>query len=334
MNRNGIRRKWKIENRAFAAFSIVYFLLSPSAAHAISDNAGTKAGAFLKIPTDARGVAMGATMVSLAKGTEGMRWNPAGLAFTTSKEVAATHIEYYQDVSIENVSYAHPFNMSGLGANLFYLGSGDMEGRDSAGLQTGDFSAYDLVLGLGYGGRLRSRDEIGMDLYLGGQLKVIQEKIADTKYNNAAVDLGLMLDPSDTLHVGLTARNLSTGKADFPLELTGGLSYDFLPIFTSALALGYTNDAPVRISLAGEYRMPQLENSVLRLGYHTRDELDDSLDAKISWLRSASLAGLTFGGGLEMRPPQFKTLHFVVDYTMAPFGALGISHTVTVKVRW
>ena len=32
--------------------------------------------------------------------------------------------------------------------------------------------------------------------------------------------------------------------------------------------------------------------------------------------------------------PVLPTLKFNIDYAMAPFGALGISHTVTVKVRW
>jgi hypothetical protein len=38
------------------------------------------------------------------------------------------------------------------------------------------------------------------------------------------------------------------------------------------------------------------------------------------------------GGGFK--PPQFPTLKLNIDYAMAPFGALGISHTVTVKVQW
>ncbi len=308
--------------------------LVASRALAVSDNAGTKAGAFLKIPTDARGVVMGATMVSAAKGTEGLRWNPAGLAFATTKEAAGTHIEYYQEVKIENVSMAYPVENGAFGGSVFYLNSGDMEGRDNAGIATGDFSAYDVVVTGGYGGRLKSRDEVGMDIYAGAQLKVVHEKIADTKYNNAAVDLGAVFDPTDALRLGFTARNLSTGKADFPAELGGGLSYALFPLFTTSLALRYTNDAPVRVGVAGEYRMPHFENSVLRVGYQSHDEMNSSVDAKIEALRDASLAGLAFGGGIDFQPPQYKTLNFTIDYGMAPFGALGISHTVTVKARW
>src|SRR5947208_7131818 len=46
---------------------------------AVSDNAGTKNGNFLKIATDARGVALGDSVVSMAKGADALRWNPAAL---------------------------------------------------------------------------------------------------------------------------------------------------------------------------------------------------------------------------------------------------------------
>src|SRR5688572_26082635 len=57
---------------------------------AISDNAGTKNGNFLKIATDARGVALGDTIVSMVQGADAMRWNPAALGEAEGKEVSAT----------------------------------------------------------------------------------------------------------------------------------------------------------------------------------------------------------------------------------------------------
>lgn len=313
------------------------FLLSvlvAQSALAISDNAGTKNGAFLKLATDARGVALGPTMVSMAQGTEGMRWNPAALAIGEGHEAAATHIEYFQDVSIENVSFVHPLQDGTIGGNFFYLTAGDLDGRDANNVKTGDFAFYDAVLSVGYGRRVSSREDRGMDIYVGGALKAVQEKIADEQYRNVAADIGMVMDPIDNLRLGATARNLSTGKADFPKELTVGASYSTFKILTAGLAMRYSDDAPVRLGLSGECKVPEFENSVIRVGYMTHDELDNSTDAKISGLRQASLAGLSFGGGLEIRPPTLKTTHFIVDYTMAPFGALGIAHTVTVKVRW
>jgi len=344
MNTHGMGRQWTMESgprkkaflhKAVLPIAMVYCLLSPLAVYAISKNSGTSNGAFLKIATDARGVALGPAMVSMASGTEALRWNPAALGMVDAQELAATHIEYYQDVSIENVSFAYPLEQSGIGASVFYLGAGDLEGRDDVGLKTGDFTFYDAVGTVGYGRQLRSREESGMDIYLGGSLKLIQEKIADTSYQNPAFDLGVTVIPTDNLRTAVTFRNISFGKkADFPKELTGGLSYTMFRMFTGGAAVKYSDDAPVRLGISGEYKIPELENSVIRLGYQTHDDLDDSTDAKIEVFRNASWTGVTMGAGMEIRPPTLKTLYFLIDYAMAPFGALGISHTVTLKLRW
>jgi hypothetical protein len=263
-----------------------------------------------------------------------MRWNPAALGRVESQEVTATHIEYYQDVNVENVSYAHPVGEhSALGANVFYLSPGDLEGRDATGALTGDFTFYDLVGSLGIGGHLKQLNT-GADLYGGLAIKAVQEKIAEVQYLNPALDAGLLLIPNENMKIGAAVRNVSTTKADFPMEISGGLSYTFLRVFTGGVAAVYAEDAPMRYSVAGEYRFPELQNTVIRAGYRTRDDLDDSLDSKIDFFQEDSLAGITMGAGFEYRPLMFKTLRLNFDYGMAPFGALGISHTLTLKARW
>src|SRR5689334_6484673 len=103
-------------------------LLSTVPLHAISNNAGTKNGAFLNIATDARGVALGDSVVSMAKGVDALRWNPAALGVLEGKEVSATHIQYYQDVKIENVGAVYPIEEGGIAASVFYLSPGELEG--------------------------------------------------------------------------------------------------------------------------------------------------------------------------------------------------------------
>jgi hypothetical protein len=302
-------------------------------ASAIDSKAGTSNGAFLKIAADARGVALGPAIVSMAEGTEAMRWNPAALGATETKEASASHALYYQDVAITNLSYAHPLPDSAIGGSLFYLAPGALDGRDVLGNSTGDFEYHDLVASVGYGRRLRSRDE-GMEILAGAAVKVVQEKIAETQEQDPAIDLGLLLSPREFLKVGLTARNLSSGSAGFPKELTGGVSFNALRNFYGGLALTHSDDAPMRFSLAGEYRYPEWQGAVVRAGYRSHDDLDDSEDSKIKFLRNGSLAGLTAGAGFNYRLPAWKTLQLQFDYALAPFGVLGISHTVTLKARW
>jgi hypothetical protein len=307
-------------------------LLASQNVSAISDNAGTKNGNFLKIPTDARGVALGPTMVSMAEGSEGLRWNPAALAKLETKELSATHILYYQDVSVENASFAYPLEESGLGVSVFYLSPGTLDGRNVLGYATGDFKFYDLVGSLGYGRKVFTRNE-GADVYLGAAVKIVQEAIAEQQFQNPALDVGAMVSPWEDFNAGFSLRNFASGKANFPKEIVGGVSYTALRALTGALALRYTNDAPVRLGLGAEYKFSEYQ-TVVRAGYQTHDVLDNSIDSAISALRSGSLAGLTLGTGFEYRPPILQRLLLNLDYTIAPFGALGISHTVTVKMKW
>jgi hypothetical protein len=315
--------------------ALTFILLTSAAlANAVSDNAGTKNGAFLKIATDARGVALGPAIVSMAAGAEGMRWNPGALGMADSQEVSASHIQYFQGVALENVTFAYPMEQSAIAANIFYLSPGSLDGRDSLGNATGNFRFYDLVGSLGYGHRLHSRDEGGADVYLGGAIKLVQEKIAETQTQNPAIDIGILVVPDDNLRVGLSARNLSSNKANFAKEITGGASYVFLRDITAGVAARYADDAPIRYGVGAEWRFPEFEGAVVRAGYQTHDALDDSLDSGIPAFRGASVAGVTAGAGFQFAPPGMKSLRLNVDYALAPFGALGIAHTITVRVRW
>lgn len=319
---------------SMVAIALSLLLAGSDRAMAISDNAGTKNGNFLKIATDARGVALGDSVVTLAEGADALRWNPAGLATLQNKEFSGTHVEYYQDVQIENAAFAYPMEESGLAASVFYLSAGELDGRNAFGGATGDFSFYNLVGTIGYGRKMLTREE-GLDLAVGANVKIVQEKIAEQTFNNPAFDLGLASQVIDPLRVALVARNLSSSKANFPREfILGASSAFFNKTLKPALALNYANDAPLRFSVGAEYMFPEYENAVIRAGYRTRDELDDSIDSQIPVFRDAGLAGLTMGAGFNFRPPMLQQLNLGLDYAMAPFGALGISHTITVKARW
>ncbi len=339
---NGVDRgPWTV-NRIGAFVRLFLFLFitvhgTRSTVHAASKNTGTKNGNFLKIATDARGVVLGNLMTSMANGAAASRWNPAGLALTELREVTGTHVQYYQDVKIENVSYAHPIGEGGLGANLFYLSPGTLDGRDILGNKTGGFDFYDMSASLGYGHKIFSRSE-GADIYLGGQVKMVHEKIADRKFQNPALDVGVMVSPLDRLMTGLAVRNFASSKAKFPREITASASFSppwgFLKGLEAGLGLNYSNDAPVRYTIGGEYRMAEYYNTAFRAAYQNTDDLDDSEDSGIKGLRSAGIAGLRFGAGFEYRFPIARELRLGLDYAMAPFGALGISHTFTVRARF
>jgi len=317
---------------------ITLLTLYPAPCTAISSNSGTKNGDFLDLATDARGVALGDSVVSTAEGVDALRWNPAGLNTLEHKEVTGTDVEYYQSVRFNDMGFAYPMgDNSGLAASAFYLTAGSLDGRDTLGNPTGDFTFYDLVGTVGYGRKfLDHKEGDALDLSVGADVKIVEEKIADQGYQNPAFDLGVMGSALDNLQFGLTARNLASSKANFAREIVAGASYGFFnKSFYPALAVNYSDNAPLRASFSGEYRIQEWDGAAVRLGYSTHDPLDDSEDSQITFLRSASIAGLTMGAGFNYRPPILQSAVLLgIDYAMAPFGALGISHTITVKARW
>jgi len=317
------------------AWLILLSTLRPLPSLAITNNAGTKNGDFLNLATDARGVALNDSVITTVTGVDTLRWNPAGLGALDTKEVSGTHVEYYQGVQVENVGFAYPMGDNGsLAVSGFYLSAGSLDGRDNFKNQTGDFKFYDAVGTLGYGRKIFTKNE-GFDLSVGANVKIVEEKIAEQSYQNPAFDLGLIASPIDDLQLGLTARNLASSKANFAREFVAGTSYAFFnKTFFPALAVNYSNNAPLRLSVSGEYKIQEMDGAAIRAGYRTHDSLDSSEDSQIKFLRSGGLAGLTFGAGFNYRPPVLQSLLLSFDYGMAPFGALGISHTVTVKGRW
>jgi hypothetical protein len=313
-------------------FLTFYFLLFTFSLAYASSNAGSTNGNFLELPTDARGVSMGQAMISMARGSESLRWNPAGMAATDNPELSATYVQYFQGVQIENAAYSQPLENGAIGGSLFYLTAGSLDGRDDLGNATGNFQFYDLVGTLGYAQKIMTRAE-GMDIQAGAAIKVVQEVIADQSFQNPALDAGILISPVPEWNIGAAMRNLATSKADFPLDFGVGTSYTMLRQLTGAVDINYYGDAPVSLNIGAEYKFEEF-NSAVRAGYMTHNSIDDSQDSQITFLRSGGIAGLTAGAGFEWPVPFAAGLKLNFDYAIAPFGALGISHYITVKAKW
>src|SRR4051812_11247871 len=69
---------------------------------------GTDSAAFLKIPVGAGPAAMGSAYSALATDAYAPVWNPGGLGFLDSTQIAAQHVSYLESVAYEFLSIAHP----------------------------------------------------------------------------------------------------------------------------------------------------------------------------------------------------------------------------------
>lgn len=300
---------------------LIITAMTVAAAFALAAEAGTSTAAFLKIGVGARAAAMGDAAAALAEGPEALYWNPAGLATLERRAVSFTHNEWLADVRYEYAGFSYPFpavGTFGLAASLVTMG--DLVGRDEQGNYTGNFSASDLALTVGYGRRLWSFLAAGLTA------EYVSSKIEAEEANTFAGGAGVTVNPPlrglsagvSVAHAGGEMTFVEEG-APLPLAVRGGFAYQ-LPFggnnhrFTVAAdALKY-RDTDTYGNAGVEYWL--LNAVALRGGYKFNYDLD----------------GLTAGMGFRYAPA--AALALGADYAYGHMGDLGSTHRVTVGVMF
>src|SRR5690348_11035192 len=184
-----------------------------SAAYASS---GTEGAGFLDIPVGAGPAAMGAAYSALASDAYAPTWNPAGLAYLDSLQIAAQHLDYVQSTHYEYLSFGVPMTRSrsctsdfwcgnsGIGGSIQYLGSGDITGLDANGNPTGDYSAHYAAYNLSYGQAFSDK------FSLGATAKLINIGLDNVTANSYAMDFGSMYRLRNDIQVAATLMNLGS----------------------------------------------------------------------------------------------------------------------------
>src|ERR1700761_8948069 len=109
-------------------FFVISSLLLPAGAHA---SVGTAGASFLDIPVGAGPAALGSAYTALATDAYAPVWNPSGLGFVPTPQLAAQHLSYVDAINYEFGSVAYPLSHhNALGVSLQYLGTGDIPGTE------------------------------------------------------------------------------------------------------------------------------------------------------------------------------------------------------------
>lgn len=299
---------------------ILSALLTASSAQAAG--AGSSTANFLKMGVGGRGVAMGEAQTAAVNDATSLYWNPAGLAGLRQNEVSFMHNTFVQGINHDVLYYAHPtFQGWGtLGAGLSLFRVGDVTGYDTLGVKTGELTASDTLLTLGWGKSWERLDWFS-GLHTGVSVKFLQKKLADDSASAFLADGGLLYEAREGwaqgLKTGVTILNMGQGlkfidETDkLPRTTKLGLAYPFFGdhmTVSGDYVLPSDNDA--YFNLGGEYKLWDI--IALRLGYNGQNDAD---------------AGLTYGVG-------FGNERLRVDYALVPFGKLGDSHRVSVGFRF
>lgn len=302
---------------------------------------GTAGFQFLKLPTNARGAAMGGVTSAVGFGDARSAFtNPASVADVKGNDLFIGNMKWVADIQYNNISFVKSFNQYGcVGINLIYLNYGDMirtENRPDdygnilpaiEGL--GTFSAHDLALGIAYA------QQITDQLQLGANLRYVQQKIDDAKTSTWSIDIGtLYWTGLGSLRISMLGKNFGPDaeftsyegrieqtpvKIRMPMIFIFGAAYDVIELtqnnnhrLTVAAEYVKPNDGPEKVNAGMEYFF--LHNFYLRGGY--RFNYDEER--------------FTFGFGLEYSVAD--EIKIKLDYAYMDAGRFNQVHFLTAGI--
>lgn len=187
---------------------------------------------FLNLVTSPRQAALGGKVVTLHDYDVNQAiFNPATINPEMDNHLSANYGNYYGEVAYGTAAYAYTWDrhVQTFHVGVNYVDYGTFEGRDEAGLITGDFTGSEIALSLGY-----SYNVPYTDLYIGANAKFISSTLESYHSFGAAVDIGaILIDEDNDINYGLVIRNagmqLSTyagTREQLPLEIIAGISQE------------------------------------------------------------------------------------------------------------
>ncbi len=298
-----------------AAAALLLAALSPARASFDSSAAGTSAGEFLKLGVGARASAMGEAAVAVVDDAAAIHYNPAALTEVRSGAVSLMHAPYLADTFYDYAGLVRRLSPAeALGVAVEYFGAGSVDRTDAVGRSLGSAEPSDLALTLAYAHGLADGGSLGLSV------KYIQSTIVDSAHT-FAFGAGFLSRPwlDDKVRAALAVDNLA-GQLKFdresdPLPVLArlGTRLSLIPNVVAGLDAVLARDAPPALAAGAELDLGAI---ALRAGLNTS-----------TLSQVGGLAGVSAGLGLRRAGWSF-------DYALVPFGSLGLSHRLSLSVKY
>ena len=292
---------------------------------AVYAEAGKSGGYFLRVIQSPRASAMGETGTGLYGDLLGtLALNPAALGRNRYRELAFTYNSWIEDISMQQIAYAHPLpDKSVLAASFSSLQMKSFAGYDNSGEYAGAVNAGDMAFSLKYGRRLISPwDDLRFGIFMGGGVTYAKEVLGDFSADTLLYDAGILSISrfaGGVFGLGVSAQSLGGGfkfksvTDSAPTVYRTGAAW-IIPAWgdplTFAVDLKKPNDDKVICSAGVEYIVKGLVSG--RIGYAGSVDLGN---------------GLRFGIGINLKVVQ-------VDYALARYGDFGFAHRFGVSYKF
>ena len=174
---------------------------------------GTAGAEELLIPVGAKGTALGGASLAAISGVDAIYWNPAGLANTSSSvEAMFSYMKYIADINMTYGAVGVKTGLGSIGVSFQALSFGDIpvtteESPDGTG---SSYSPQYMTIGLTYSKSMTDR------IFVGGNFKLVNEKIMSTGASAFAFDAGVQYLTSIGVKIGVAMKNVGA-----PLRFEG-----------------------------------------------------------------------------------------------------------------
>ncbi|MBI2427404.1 MAG: PorV/PorQ family protein [Ignavibacteriales bacterium] len=212
------------------------------------ERVGQSGWQFLKINGDPRQASMGGAFTAISKGdASAVFGNPAALSDVQNYNVQFNILQWVADISHQSAAFALNLGDVGVvGASIAMLDYGDIPETINAPsgtngtspLVTGNmFTANDVAAGVSYARKITD------NLSVGGNVRWVQQQIAELSMHNWSLDFGTMYYTGfRSLRIAITARNFGpdsrfggwseeyqteSDNIRMPLDFRAGIAMDF-----------------------------------------------------------------------------------------------------------
>ncbi len=287
---------------------IIGILLGTSAWADSNRYAGLSSNVFLQAQLSPRAAALGGAYSAIGNDVYVMFYNPAGLANLPQSQVGFTHVRWFQDIRMQNLSAGFKVDSRFFAAAGFsYLGMPDIQGKDRYGQTTTSLSVSSSIL------QLAMAYKIHPSFFIGFGVKYFRDNLAGFVASGFAFDFGLYMETMIP-HLSLAASVRNLGNPIRYNEVSEPIPFNY------SVGLGYVIPAlHIRLGMDGIHSLDQ--GIILRTGIEF-----DFLHRAFLRLGNAWFAaqGLQPSFGFGARP--LKNL--AIDYTLFNHRNLGLTHRV------
>ncbi len=260
-----------------------YLIIIITISLGISADYASYSGAFLRMGTSARSLAMGSGFTAEIDQGFTSYHNPAGVAFLNKRQLGFSYHALNLDrrLMMSSISTGLP-PTAGMGVAWVSSGVDNIQGRSTAGSKTQVLSTSEDALYISFAQRITPWLALGINVkVLNHQLPMNESQLAG---KGTGFDVGFMVLPEENLHFAFVIQDLNTNyqwntgdvfegegrvyKESFPAMYRLGTTFTFQRIyFTGDIGvLTHQDDIlGATIRFGGEYRME--ENYFIRAGF-------------------------------------------------------------------